>query len=469
VATAHTPAQALADAHPRSATAPHEDGRRRDARRRRFLALADLAAGGAFCVALALEDVPAGAVLMSVLLLPLWPVLAKLYGLYDRDHRAFHATTGDELGRLAGWAVMGTAVIGAASVVVGGDSLDVEKLLWPLVTVGVAAVGFRACVRVGWRAHTPPERTLVVGTDPLAASVRRKLELLPQLHQEIVESWSLARLEDAVARDALPPGLDRLIVASTALDEARLNMLVGACRRSGMKLSVIPPVPALLGSAAQLSRAGDLPVLDYNTWDASRSTLALKRTLDVVLGLLALALAAPLLALIAAAIAIDSRGPILFRQRRAGLGGREFRMLKLRTMVANAEELLPQLVDVDRLADPVFKLRNDPRMTRVGRLLRRFSLDELPQLVNVIRGDMSLVGPRPEQVELVARYGADHDVRFRVRPGMTGPMQVYGRGHLTLDERLTVERDYVENLSLRRDLHLLALTLPAVVAGRGAF
>ena len=137
-------------------------------------------------------------------------------------------------------------------------------------------------------------------------------------------------------------------------------------------------------------------------------------------------------------------------------------MLKFRTMVAYAEQLLPELVPFDKLQEPMFKLPRDPRVTWVGRMLRRRSLDELPQLLNVLGGEMSLVGPGPEQVELVDRYTPEqHRFRLAVKPGMTGPMQVYGRGELTFEERLAVEREYVENLSLARDLRILALTVGA--------
>jgi lipopolysaccharide/colanic/teichoic acid biosynthesis glycosyltransferase len=172
---------------------------------------------------------------------------------------------------------------------------------------------------------------------------------------------------------------------------------------------------------------------------------------------------------IAVAVRLDSRGPVLFVQRRVGLDGRAFAILKFRTMVAGADDVLSALVRLAGLDAPAFKLQRDPRVTRIGRLLRRTSLDELPQLLNVLRGDMSLVGPRPEQVEVVDRYAEEHRLRLAVKPGLTGPMQVYGRGALTFEERLAVEREYIENLSIGRDLRLLALTLPSVVNGRGAF
>jgi lipopolysaccharide/colanic/teichoic acid biosynthesis glycosyltransferase len=209
--------------------------------------------------------------------------------------------------------------------------------------------------------------------------------------------------------------------------------------------------------------------VEYNTWDVSRSTMLLKRTLDLAIAGPLLLVAAPLILLIALAIRLDRAGPAFFVQRRAGVNGRPFPMLKFRTMVPDAEERLSELVAVDELATPMFKLARDPRVTRLGRLLRRTSLDELPQLLNVVRGEMSLVGPRPEQTDLVDRYGPEHKFRLAVKPGLTGPMQVYGRGQLTFDERLAVEREYIENLSLGRDLRILALTLTAVVGGRGAY
>jgi lipopolysaccharide/colanic/teichoic acid biosynthesis glycosyltransferase len=144
-------------------------------------------------------------------------------------------------------------------------------------------------------------------------------------------------------------------------------------------------------------------------------------------------------------------------------------MFKFRTMRADAEAVLPTLVQFDALEEPVFKLVRDPRVTPLGRFLRRTSLDELPQFVNVLKGDMSLVGPRPEQAELVQRYRKEHLVKLGVKPGLTGPMQVLGRGRLSLEERVSVEREYIENLSIGRDLRILALTIPSVLTGNGAY
>ena len=195
----------------------------------------------------------------------------------------------------------------------------------------------------------------------------------------------------------------------------------------------------------------------------------MKRAMDVVVSALLLLLLSPLLALIALAILLDSGRPVLFRQRRTGKDGEPFTMLKFRTMVTDAEDRLGELIDLSNLDEPAFKIPDDPRVTRVGRFLRRTRLDELPQLINVLRGEMSLVGPRPEEEAVVALYDERQRGRLAVKPGLTGPMQVYGRSDLTFEERLAMERDYLDNLSLLTDLAILMRTPRAIVRGDGAY
>jgi exopolysaccharide biosynthesis polyprenyl glycosylphosphotransferase len=336
------------------------------------------------------------------------------------------------------------------------------------VAFGVALV-FRTLARAGWRHLTPPEKVLIVGTDGPARSIRRKFELFSDMHATVVGTERSITTETVRNWRTWPPNVDRIVLALQTLDEQLLGSVAAFCRREHVKLSVVPPARSVFGTAAQLRHVADLPVIEYNTWDVSRSTLLLKRTFDLVLAGTLLVVAAPLLLLIVVVLRVSGSGPAFYVQRRAGLGGREFRMFKFRTMQPDAEEMLPSLVRFDALSEPMFKLAADPRVTRAGRVLRRTSLDELPQLVNVVKGDMSLVGPRPEQVELVSRYRPEHWFRLAVKPGLTGPMQVFGRGKLSFEERLAVEREYIENLSLTRDLRILAMTLPSVVTGRGAF
>jgi lipopolysaccharide/colanic/teichoic acid biosynthesis glycosyltransferase len=263
--------------------------------------------------------------------------------------------------------------------------------------------------------------------------------------------------------------VDRVILASERVDPEFVGQLAGVCRTEQAKLNVVSPLRGRAGAVPRLSEVADLPILEYDTRDPSRSTILIKRAFDLVFASVGLLVLAPFFPLVVAAIKLDSRGPAFFVQLRAGRLGRPFRMFKLRTMSVDAERELETLVSLDSLAEPMFKLRPDPRVTRVGRLLRRFSLDELPQLVNVLRGEMSIVGPRPEQIEVVHRYQPEHRFRLDVKPGMTGPMQVYGRGDLTFSERLAVELDYVENPSLGRDLRILLQTIPAALRGRGAY
>src|SRR3954470_7818389 len=265
---------------------------------------------------------------------------------------------------------------------------------------------------------------------------------------------------------AYAAGFDRVVLASERIDAREIAAMADVCRDQGVKLSLVSP---LRGQATphQISRLAELPVFEYLTADVSRSTLMLKRVLDLVVGIPLMILALPLLPLIALAIWLEDRGPVFFIQTRGGLEGAPFRLLKFRTMHVGADRSLEEILD--ELPEPMFKFRSDPRVTRVGRVLRRLSLDELPQLWNLLRGDMSLVGPRPEQLELVERYGPEHRFRLDVKPGLTGPMQIHGRGELTFEERLAVELDYVENVSIGRDLRILALTPVSIVRGTGAF
>ena len=442
----------------------------RDALLRRMLALGD--AISALLASLSL-GVLFGSdfahLLWSALFVPVWLVLAKIQGLYDRDHRALRHVTVDELPAIFIWATMGTSLLSLVLARTPAGPVSAGEAVGAWLVVLSSAFLLRVSARLVWRWITPPSRTLIVGGGALGAATRRKIELFPDIHVEVVAEWDDLPPDDFEAGADALGDLDRVILASQTIDEESIAGLVSYCRRRNMNLSVVPPVRGMLGTAVQLNHVADLPVVEYNTWDVSRSTLLLKRLLDVSLATVALVVVAPLAIPIALAIKLDSAGPVLFTQLRAGRNGRPFRMRKFRTMVSDAEKQLPELVPFDSLRDPMFKLAGDPRVTRVGRLLRRTSLDELPQLVNVLKGEMSFVGPRPEQVELVDRYTSEQLFRLAVKPGLTGPMQVYGRGRLTFEERLAVERDYIENLSVGRDLRILALTLSAVASGRGAF
>jgi len=438
-----------------------------DAILHRMLAAADALTIAAAAVIVGLWGSGASGAFLLVLSAPVWVVTAKLIGLYDRDHRTMRHLTVEELPWIIVWALAGTAVLTLLLAPFSGLSLDSNDRLLVWSSVVVLGFAFRGGARAIWRRVTPRERLLIVGEGPLAEAVTRKLQLFPDIHAAVaLRIPSCSQLHDQL--DELE-GVDRVVVACSELNEGLLEGLLPACRLRGIKLTIVPPTRGIFGTATHLGHIADLPLLDYNTWYVSPSTLALKRIVDVVLATFGLVLTSPLFLLIPLAIVIDDGFPVFFRQQRAGENGRRFRIFKFRTMVRDAEARFHELVALEELDDPLFKLRADPRVTRLGRFLRRTSIDELPQLVNVLKGEMSIVGPRPELVDIVGRYRPEHEFRLNVKPGMTGPWQVFGRSDLTFDEILAVEREYVDNLSLARDVRIVLMTLPAVLGKRGAY
>jgi len=435
-----------------------------------MLAMADVAAAA---IASLVVGASTTGGLWALVVLPAWLVVAQVLGLYDRDQRALRHLTIDEFGTIAAWAAIGVAIVGIVLPLTPAGQVGFGALGRAWLAATLAGSLLRAVSRWIWRQITPPELTAVLGEGELAAAARRKVELFGDMHLTVVGDGGVSLAEsnhDRVASlHALVRGFDRIIVATEQIDPELIGQLAGICREEQVKLSVVSPLRGSAGAAPRLSELADLPVLEYDTRDPSRSTILLKRVFDLVASVLTLVLTAPLLGVIAVAIKLDSPGSVIFSQRRAGKGGKPFRMYKLRTMTADAERALAEVVVLEDLPEPMFKLRRDPRVTRVGRLLRRFSLDELPQLVNVLQGEMSFVGPRPEQIELVELYRPEHRFRLDVKPGMTGPMQVHGRGELNFAERLAVELDYVENLSFARDMRILMQTVPVVLRGTGAY
>ena len=262
---------------------------------------------------------------------------------------------------------------------------------------------------------------------------------------------------------------------------ALLLIFLGTTLPFVLKLARRSPTLALLGPAMLLARAIALGsgyligTIEFSgTAPGTRQPVIpgwkrlVKRGMDVIGAVAGLLFSIPLVAIAALAIKLDSPGPVFYRQVRIGEHGKPFRILKLRSMVVDADRQIEKLVDFERLSEPVYKIKDDPRITRVGRILRRTSLDEAPQFVNVLIGDMSLVGPRPEEERIVALYQDYHRKRLAVKPGLTGPMQVNGRGDLSLAERLRLEIDYIEHYSLWRDVDIILRTLPAIWDGNGA-
>jgi exopolysaccharide biosynthesis polyprenyl glycosylphosphotransferase len=475
------PAQRPAETEPTPGPGAQES-RRRGALLRRLLAFADwlVLIACLFAVTAGSVSTEIGTLFWATLFSPSWILVLKLNGLYDNDHRRIRHSTLDELPALVSASVVGVLVL---------DGLLAISPVGPLspasaIAIGVGTLGgsfvLRGSLRFLWHRLTPVGTGIVIGSPAAVDVVARRVAIHPETRLSLVGYLSsepepianeLPRLGSVadLARTASEHEIERVVVSEGEMSEPATERLIEDCKAAGLALTFLPQHYGLLGPGVELNRLAELPVLDFRFSDPPRSTMAMKRAMDIAISATVLLLLAPVLALIAVAILLDTGRPVLFRQRRAGEGGKPFTMLKFRTMVVDAEQRLPELIDVASLDQPAFKIRDDPRVTRVGRFLRRMSLDELPQLFNVLRGDMSLVGPRPEEVAIVALYDERQRGRLAVKPGVTGPMQVYGRSDLTFEERLAMERDYLDNLSLLTDLAILLRTPRAIVRGDGAY
>jgi exopolysaccharide biosynthesis polyprenyl glycosylphosphotransferase len=456
---------------------------RRGALLRRLLAMGDWGAiVAALCVATALTSTTDVAKLFwATLFIPAWIMVLKLHGLYDNDHRRIRHSTLDELPSLISASALGVIVLDGLLALSPAGALSAKSAI--IVGVGAALACFvsRAVLRFAWHRLTGVASGIVIGPAATADVVARRIATHPEARLQLIGYLSapsdkdrratLPRLGsiEEISRVAHEHGVERVVFAEQQMSAAEAERLIEECKAAGLGLTFLPQHYGLLGPGIELNRLAELPVLDFRFSDPPRSTLAMKRGLDVAVSGLMLTLLSPLLAAIALFIVLDSGAPVFFRQKRAGKDGKPFTMLKFRTMVADAEERLSELVDLEKLDEPAFKIPDDPRITRAGRLLRRTSLDELPQLINVLKGDMSLVGPRPEEEAVVALYDERQRARLAIKPGLTGPMQVYGRGDLTFEERLAMERDYLDNLSIAGDLAILLRTPRAIVRGEGAY
>jgi exopolysaccharide biosynthesis polyprenyl glycosylphosphotransferase len=260
--------------------------------------------------------------------------------------------------------------------------------------------------------------------------------------------------------------VDRVFLIPTSADSDTLLDAVSRTTALGVKVSIVPRLFEVVGSAVEFDTVGGVTVLGVRRPGLSRSSRAAKRTMDVIGSMIGLLVLAPFGALVALAIKLDSPGPLLFAQLRVGRDGRTFRMIKFRSMIDGAEAQRAALETLNE-TDGIFKLTDDPRVTRIGRLLRRTSIDELPQLINVLRGDMSLVGPRPLILDEDRLIEGRHRERLQFAPGMTGPWQVLGPRRPPLSEMVKTDYLYAANWSLWTDIKILLRTVAHVAAQRG--
>jgi exopolysaccharide biosynthesis polyprenyl glycosylphosphotransferase len=245
--------------------------------------------------------------------------------------------------------------------------------------------------------------------------------------------------------------------------------IVAQCEREQVKARIVPDMFQMSISRMDIVTLAGIPLIGIKDTPMGRLDRWLKRAIDFTVSLLALVLFAPLLGFVALMIKLDSEGPVFFRQERLGKGGRRFIIHKFRSMYRDAEERLRELEDANEADGPIFKMKDDPRITRVGKWLRRLSIDELPQFYNVLRGDMSIIGPRPPIQSEVDQYQEWHKRRLEVSPGITGLWAISGRSELSFDEMALLDIYYIENWSPALDTRIFFQTIPYVIFGRGAY
>jgi exopolysaccharide biosynthesis polyprenyl glycosylphosphotransferase len=448
-----------------------------------MLALADvMAVSGALIGAIALshEADAWDGVLWGAVGLPVVILLFKLYGLYDRDVKRISHSTVDELPWLLHAIMTATLLLWLWSKVSPLHKLDFLQVSLFAGILLLFVSSLRAAVRTWLRGVYGPETALLVGDGQMAEILVDKLEAHPEHRVRVVgqlvagpsRDRSASQLEVLgtiidLAPVARAAGVSRVIVSASDVDDVELAALLRRCRDLSLKVTLIPKLSDMLGPAVEVDDVEGVTLLGVNPPWLPRSSRFIKRTLDIVVASALLLLLVPLLLVIALAIKLDSRGPALFSQARVGKAGESFRVRKFRTMVRDAEERRSQLLD--QSTDPDWlKIDHDPRITRVGRLIRRLSLDEVPQLWNVLRGEMSMVGPRPLIEEEDERVEGWARSRLDLTPGITGYWQVLGRTRIPFEEMVKLDYLYVTSWSLWGDLRLMLRTLPIVLSGRGA-
>lgn len=452
---------------------------RRDTLYRRLLAAADvLSAGVAVVLAVAVfgDDVLKPLAIAPVLLIVL---VGKVMGLYDRDENLLHKTTLDEAPTLFNVATLYTLLIVVAEPMLLNGNLGRDQIagLWALLLLSLL-LG-RACSRYIVRVSTEPERVLVIGELSGAERARQKLETSHSIHATIVGRVPfeteqspngsvpvLGNLE-TLGRVLVEHDIHRALVAPGTSDSDEILDVIRLVKSLGVKVSVLPRLFEVVGSSVEFDDIEGILLLGVRSYGLTYSSRFLKRSVDVAGSMLGLVLLGPLLLAISVAVKLTSPGPVLFRQKRIGREGREFEMLKFRTMVEGADRQKPDLFALNE-ADGLFKIADDPRLTRVGRFLRRTFLDEIPQLVNVLRGEMSLVGPRPLVPDEDRRIEGWQRRRLTLNPGMTGLWQIFGgSSRVPLREMVKIDYMYAANWSLWLDVQILLRTFPSVVKQRG--
>lgn len=460
--------------------APPRAASSRDAVYRRLLAAADvIAATFAFFVTITVIGSDSLGIATIVAIAMVVPV-CKLAGLYDRDEHLLHKRTLDEAPGIFYVATLYTLLVFLAgdAIVEGHFGRDQAMVLWALLFVAMLVA--RGIARGIAGAVVDEERCVIVGNAEAAAWLSKKLERCPGTKTTVVGRVPLSPNETATNGLALlgdfnsleglllDHRIDRALIApGTGDSDLRLLDVIRVVKRFGVRVSVLPRLFEAVGSAYEFDEVEGATLLGVRRHGLSRSSWLIKRSFDLVGSALILVVLAPLMAMISVAVKLDSRGSIFFRQRRVGRDDRVFEIYKFRTMFDGAESEREALAHRNEAGGGLFKIEDDPRITRIGGFLRRTSLDELPQLLNVLRGNMSLVGPRPLVVDEDNLIEGLHRHRLLVQPGVTGLWQIFGSARIPLNEMVKIDYLYGANWSLWLDVKILLRTVPFVLGRRG--
>jgi exopolysaccharide biosynthesis polyprenyl glycosylphosphotransferase len=466
---------------------------------RRMLLLADLAGLMlAYAVARLVFGEPATAgdhvrplaeTLLFLGTLPIWIVVAKVYGLYDHDEERTDHSTADDLVGVFHLITVGTWLIFAGGMLTGVARPELARLFffWGLAIALVTS--FRAGARTFCRRRiTYMQNAVIVGAGDVGQLVARKLIQHPEYGINLVGFLDMDPKERRSDLEHLrllgPPerlpgvvrayDVERVVIAFSHDSHEDVLSLIRSVKDLDVQVDIVPRLFEIVGPGMCIHTVEGIPLMGLPPLRLSWSSRVLKRLLDACIGAIALVALAPVFAFIALRIKLDSPGPVFFRQTRVGIGDTTFRIYKFRTMTVDADERKQELAHLNIHAQPggdprMFKVTDDPRTTTFGRFLRRYSLDELPQFINVVKGEMSLVGPRPlitDEDKHVAEWARK---RVHLKPGITGLWQVLGRSDIPFDEMTKLDYIYVTNWSLGGDLSIMMRTIPAVFRSRRAY
>jgi exopolysaccharide biosynthesis polyprenyl glycosylphosphotransferase len=422
--------------------------------------------------------------LVFCLTLPAWVVVAKLYGLYDYDEERTDHSTADDLVGVLHLVTVGSWLFFAFAAVTHKTDPSFARLLGFWLFAIAAITGLRVLARGIARRHLAyVQNTIIVGAGDVGQLVAKKLRQHPEYGLNLVgfvdgqpkeraENLSdIALLGDLEQLPQMVQILDveRVIVAFSNDSHEEMLELIRSLKDLDIQIDLVPRFFEVIGTNVGIHTAEGLPLIGLPALRLSRSSLLMKRAMDLILSITGLVLLAPLFAAVAVWIKLDSKGPVFFRQLRMGSADKTFRIYKFRTMGVDADERKHEYADLNKHVggDPrMFKIPNDPRVTSVGTWLRRFSIDELPQLLNVVKGEMSLVGPRPLILEEDQHVVDWRRQRLNLKPGVTGLWQVLGRDDIPFEEMVRLDYVYVTTWSLLNDLKLIIRTFPALLRSR---